>query len=131
MERVLICGDRNWTDYDTVVKELSKVHQEQGVEIVIEGDANGADRLGGLAATVLGIPFKSYPAQWHKFGKQAGPLRNIQMLKEGKPTLVLAFHDFLENSKGTGHMVKIAREANVPVLVFKSKGRESGKNVSH
>lgn len=125
MERVLICGDRNWTDYETVVKELSKVHQSEGVEIVIEGDANGADRLGGVAATVLGIPFKAYPANWKKFGKQADPIRNMQMLTEGKPTLVMAFHDFIDNSKGTKHMVKIASEAGVTVKIFKSKERQN------
>ena len=39
------------------------------------------------------------------------------MLDQGKPSLVLAFHDDIENSKGTKHMVKIAREAGVEVRI--------------
>jgi hypothetical protein len=39
------------------------------------------------------------------------------MLTEGSPDLVLAFHDDLERSKGTKHMVGIARKAKVPVRV--------------
>ena len=42
------------------------------------------------------------------------------MLEEGKPDKVLAFHEDIESSKGTKHMVKISQEAGIPVEVFKS-----------
>ena len=50
-------------------------------------------------------------AKWALIGRGAGPLRNQQMLREGKPDLVLAF----PGGKGTAHMVRIARKAGVPV----------------
>lgn len=120
-ERVLICGDRLWGNFKLVLDELSKVQQERGVEVVIEGTAKGADTCGARAAIRLGIPVLSFPADWRKFGLSAGPIRNKQMLTTGKPTLVLAFHSFIENSKGTKHMVSVAREAGIPVQIIKER----------
>jgi hypothetical protein len=70
-----------------------------------------------------------YPAQWHKYGRAAGPIRNQQMLAEGKPDLVLAFHDDIDGSRGTKDMVNRARRAGVKVEVIshamgEAKGRE-------
>jgi len=117
-ERVLICGDRNWRNYQLIIDTLSQVQQEKGVEVVIEGEAQGADVMGRSAAERLGIPVQPYIADWRKYGLRAGPVRNLNMLHEGKPTLILAFHNFLEGSKGTKNMVKIAMAAGVPVKVI-------------
>lgn len=100
-----------------VLKKLSEVQQQKGVTCVIEGEATGADTLGRFAAERLGIDVLKFPANWRVYGKSAGYIRNQQMLKEGKPTLVLAFHNFIENSKGTKHMVNIATKAGVPTEV--------------
>lgn len=121
MERVLVCGDRNWTDPIIIMNELVKVMGNQGIEVVIEGEANGADTLGRQAAERLGLTVLKFPADWRKHGRSAGPIRNQQMLKEGRPTLVLAFHPFLKNSKGTKHMVDIAMKAGIPVKIFDGK----------
>lgn len=120
-ERVLICGDRNWTNFKLVLEKLREIQQERGVEVVIEGEATGADLMGRTAAAQLGIPVQEFPADWRKHGRSAGPIRNRQMLKEGRPTLVLAFHPFIENSKGTKDMVAVARAAGVPVRIFSGK----------
>lgn len=122
MQRILICGDRNWTNFQVILEALSKEHQRDPVEVVIEGDATGADTMGRLAAERLGIPVLSFPADWRKHGRAAGPIRNRQQLKEGQPTLVLAFHDFIENSKGTLDMVNVARNAGVPAKVITQRG---------
>lgn len=122
-ERVLVCGDRYWTDYQTIMDTLSKIQQERGIDVVIEGEAEGADKMGAQAARVLGIPVLPFPADWRKWGHNAGPMRNIQMLEEGNPTLVLAFHDFIKNSKGTHHMIQAAEKAGVKWEVLKSSKR--------
>ena len=88
-------------------------------DVIIEGDARGADRMAGEIAKELKIPLEVYPADWNQYGKAAGPIRNTQMLKEGKPDKVLAFHDDIDSSKGTAHMVKIALKAGIPVLIVK------------
>jgi hypothetical protein len=42
------------------------------------------------------------------------------MLDEGKPDLVLAFHENIDESKGTRDMVHRARGAGVKVVIFKN-----------
>ena len=39
--------------------------------------------------------------------------------REGKPDLVLVFHSYIDKSKGTAHMVKIAKEKGIETKVFK------------
>src|SRR5437016_1932752 len=88
------------------------------VDCVIEGDAKGADRLGGTWAKLRGIPVAVYPAQWRQYGRAAGPIRNQQMLTEGKPDVVFAFHDRLNESRGTADMMKRASRYGLPVHHF-------------
>jgi hypothetical protein len=76
---------------------------------IISGAARGADRAGTDWAIVNWCPILEYPAQWDRYGKRAGYLRNKQMLEEGRPNLVVAF----PGGKGTAMMVKIAKEAGI------------------
>lgn len=91
-------------------------------DLVIEGEAKGADLLASDAAFYFGIPVLRFPADWDKYGRAAGPIRNTQMLKEGKPDLVVAFHDNINASKGTLNMVQQARKQSVKVMVYNSYG---------
>ena|SRR5260221_10634670 len=117
--RVLVCGDRDWTEPETIADRLSKLPKDT---VIIEGEARGADSLGKKEALRLGLLVLAFPAQWDIHGKAAGPIRNQKMLKEGKPDLVLAFHNDIEHSKGTKHMVQIARKAGVPVEIISDVG---------
>ena len=108
--RVLICGDRNWKDGRAIKRELVKL---KSVQCVIEGEASGADTLGRIVAELLDIPVQPFPAQWKVYGMAAGPIRNRQMLAEGKPDLVLAFHPEIEKSRGTKNMVEQAHGAKL------------------
>lgn len=116
--RVLICGDRNWDDYVAVRDTLKVFKETSEVSCVIEGEAYGADSHGRAAAEELGIPVEPYPADWKKYGKGAGPIRNQQMLDEGKPDLVLAFHDKLQESKGTKDMVLRSQKAGIKTINY-------------
>lgn len=122
--RLLVCGDRNYTDWQRIQKEIKKLADTEGVEVIIQGGASGADHAAALAAKFFKIPCEEYPAQWRKFGRAAGPIRNAQMLSEGNPSLIYAFHDWLEGSKGTKDMVEKGRRAGIKVVVF---GKEEKK----
>src|SRR5260221_1975327 len=94
---------------------------------VIHGGARGADRLAGYAAKSLGLGLEEYPADW-KLGKAAGVIRNQQMLEillqcsNPEMNLVLAFHDDLENSKGTKDMVERAKKAGIRIKHYSHDG---------
>ena len=122
MTRILVCGSRRWTDGALILRELSAL---RGVEVVIEGEAPGADTLVRQAADQLGIPVLPFPADWDRYGRGAGPRRNQQMLDEMKPDLVLAFSEDLNSSRGTADMVARARRAGLPVRLISHAGEKA------
>ena len=111
--KILITGSRTWTDKKIILKALSK---QLDILYIIHGGARGADSLAGEAARELKLDVKVYPAEWNKYGKRAGYLRNKQMLDTEKPDLVLAFHK--DSSRGTQHTINLARERGIPVEIF-------------
>lgn len=113
--RVLCCGDRRWVDYELIKRQLVKLPKDT---VIIHGDCRGADRIAGFVAEQLQLEVVKFPANWSKFGRAAGPIRNQQMLEEGKPDVVYAFHDRLMLSKGTADMIRKAEKAGVPHTVF-------------
>lgn len=109
--RVLVCGGRDYRDSYTLGAWLYGIHQDAGIDVIIEGGATGADELARRFAEWAGIRCETYPADW-SMGKQAGPIRNRQMLEEGRPDLVLAFC----GGRGTENMVRQAERAGVRVV---------------
>jgi len=88
------------------------------IEVVIEGEAPGADTLAKEWAEEREIIIMPFPANWKKYGRSAGPIRNRQMLDEGKPDMVVAFPSvYLHDTKGTKDMVKVARKRHIPTVV--------------
>jgi len=116
--RILFCGDRNWSNYKVICEVIADLKPE----LIIEGEANGADLLSAEAAENFNIPVLRFPADWDKYGRAAGPIRNTQMLKEGMPDLVVAFHDDIQNSKGTLNMVKQSLKQGLKVMVYTQQG---------
>src|SRR5882757_8174181 len=84
---ILVCGSRHFNDYNKMKEILDGIN----FSTLIHGGANGADTLSGMYARNYGKEVHCYPALWELHGKRAGPIRNGQMLREGKPDLVIAF----------------------------------------
>jgi 7-cyano-7-deazaguanine synthase in queuosine biosynthesis len=122
---VIVTGDRHWKNEAKIAKQLLK--RRKKIKLLIQGGAKGADTIANMRAQLLGIPCVTAEANWSKFGPAAGPIRNSLMLKlalaYAKATkdtvLVLAFHSNLKKSKGTAHMVKIAKTKKLKVRLFK------------
>ncbi len=118
--RILVCGGRDFKNRDLVFSKLNSLFPSTDDintwlppvdTVIIHGGARGADRLAEDWAVINWVHVEEYKADWDKFGKSAGYIRNKQMLTEGKPDLVIAF----PGGKGTAMMVKIAKEADVEV----------------
>ena len=122
IHRVLICGDRDWIDAGMIRRMLAFIGPKN-IECVIEGESKGADRIARREAIILGIEVKRFYADWLQYGPSAGPIRNRRMLKEGCPTQVIAFHDDIENSKGTKDMLNAAHAAGIPCTLVTHKGK--------
>lgn len=120
MKRVLVCGDRKWTDGLRIYNILTALKAEIGPFTLIEGGARGADILAWEAANDLHLHYETFDADWKGLGRKAGPIRNRRML-DTKPDLVLAFHDNLERSLGTRDCVTEARRRGIEVRVVTSE----------
>jgi len=110
--KVLVCGGRRYNDALTLGSWLGGIQRDHGITEIIEGGASGADFLAREYAIFQKIPHRTFPADWNKMGRKAGPIRNRRMLEEGKPDLVVAF----PGGNGTANMVEQARAAGIRVL---------------
>jgi len=114
---VLITGDRGWKDKTAVDTVIAGLRHLQKPLTVLHGHAKGADALAHEWRACADVDVRSFPADWTRFGNGAGPIRNRQMLDE-EPDLVVAFHDDLVHSKGTGDCVAEALRRGIPVWHF-------------
>ena len=118
MAKVLICGGRDFNDYgllaDTLVGLIGQYDPEDVT--IISGHARGADKLGERFANANQCKLLIFPADWDKYKKAAGPIRNQQMIDEGKPDLVVAF----QGGRGTQDMIKRAKKHGIEVVEVKS-----------
>lgn len=110
--RVLVCGGRTFKpgpgDYALLAGYLMPG------SVLIHGAAPGADTFAAEFAQGLGfVEIHAFPARWKELGKIAGPMRNTQMLKEGKPDIVLAF----PGGRGTSNMIAQAKASGIQVVV--------------
>lgn len=108
--RILVCGPRTWRNELAVGLMMAELRREFGQFVVIEGDANGVDRMAGRIGESMGLEVESYPADWRR-GAYAGHLRNREMLQRDVD-LVSA----IGYGRGTTNTVKQARdEFDLPV----------------
>lgn len=106
--KILVCGGRDFADFVSLVRMMDELKPT----FIIQGGASGADSLAVDYAECLGIPYKTYPAQWSTHGPAAGPIRNQEMIDDGKPDVVVAF----PGGRGTADMVRRAKKAGLNVI---------------
>lgn len=102
--KVIIAGSRTITSEVDVLKAIHESGWLMQITQVVCGGADGADRLGKDFAEANGIPIRMFTADWDKYGKKAGVLRNVQMANHADA--LIAIWD--GKSKGTKHMIEIA-----------------------
>ena len=110
---VLVCGGRDYEDYDRVADVLDEVRNSNGDNplLLVHGDATGTDRLARRWAKEEGVDQVVFPANWVGRDKSAGPYRNRLMLaflrNSGKRKMVVAF----PGGTGTADMIGLAKAA--------------------
>lgn len=122
--RLLITGSRahQWTPYDShalliAVQEIVETTQKN--PIIVHGGATGADTEAARSGQHLfHLQAEVHRADWKKYGRAAGPIRNKQMVELGAD-LCLAFPDHPkgQGSRGTWNCIGMAHQAGIPVFV--------------
>lgn len=128
--RVLVCGGRQYADWQRFNALLDSIHRQNGITCVIQGGATGADWLARTWAVDNGVECQSYPAGWdnldlpewklkvkyNQYGKPynalAGFNRNQEMIEFGVPELTIAF----PGGEGTYDMCLRSVTAKIPTL---------------
>ena len=112
--RTIIAGSRTITDPSLVARAVA----ESGFEIsmVLSGAARGVDHLGAEWARERGVPVQSFPADWKRLGRGAGPARNQAMVTQADA--LIAIWD--GRSPGTRDVIERARAGGLHVFVLKS-----------
>jgi hypothetical protein len=133
--RIIIAGSRSFNDYQCLRKESLKIVRETVIKLtgnpsiqkelvtIVSGCAKGADSLGEQFAKEFGLKLKQFPANWDRYGRRAGYMRNTDMAtfasdQENQKAhgILIAFWD--GQSKGTKHMIDIANKLNIDVHVI-------------
>ena len=130
---VVISGSREFTEFDkfaTALDEVLKTYRSKSYIRLFEGGARGIDRLARTYAIMRKVRHERFHADWDKFGKRAGILRNIEMINAGD--MVVAFWD--GQSKGTKHAIDYAikkRKRLVVVRLDKNMQTEEVCPITH
>jgi hypothetical protein len=139
---VLVCGGRDFDKKTLLDQTIDRLDQERKIVGLVHGMARGADTLAGLwmddkikeeyqacwlrrqacpgTYRINGMQYSperwmiGYPANWTKYGKAAGPIRNKLMLDRHRIELVIAFPT---GGHGTRHMIELANQRGVPTHV--------------
>lgn len=118
--RVLVTGSRTWEDVDEIAWALMKVHEEFGPFTLVSGACpQGADRIAEQIVEdwgLSGMEIELHPADWDRYGKRAGFIRNTEMVESGID-FCLAF--IRNGSKGASHTARIAKAAGIPTKEFR------------
>jgi hypothetical protein len=115
MIRILVTGSRNWNDTQVIFNDLlhfAKFAQNDGQDITLVHGAcpTGADFIAKEIAEVLNYKIEPHPADWNKYGKKAGFIRNKEMVDLGA-RVCLAY--ILDESRGSMMTFHKAREAKI------------------
>lgn len=113
--KLIIAGSRNFTNYAKAKAYLDAMIRVYEVTEVISGGARGADSLGEKWAWEKDIPLVVVRADWQRFGKRAGMVRNQLMALQADAVIV--FWD--GNSRGSSNMIDIAKEKELLLKVIR------------
>lgn len=109
--RLIIAGGRDFSDKEKLYEEVAKL---ENITEIVSGKAKGADSLGEQYAKDNNISVKLFPANWKKYGKAAGPIRNEEMAKYADS--LIAFWD--GKSLGTKSMISLARGNSLSITII-------------
>ena len=113
--RLVVAGSRDFNDYTLLSAELDKLLVGKTNITIVSGTARGADRLGERYAAEHNLRIERFPAEWEKYHKGAGPIRNMKMVQSADAVIV-----FWDNeSSGTKNIIECARKQDIPYRIVR------------
>lgn len=116
--RVGIVGSR---DYPAPRLVRSFVAGLPAGSVVVSGGYGAVDVAAASMGRRLGLIVDEFMADWLRFGRAAGPIRNRELVRSGLYCLVVFLSSDVP-SDGSRDAIKAAKAAGVPVFIFDQKG---------
>ena len=120
--RIIIAGSRSFRNYEFLCGVLDRFIKLYNTKyhsvVIISGTAKGADSLGEEYAESHNYNLVKFPADWNKYGKSAGYIRNCTMAdyaKLAEESHCIVFWDGI--SRGSKHMINICKDKGIPCLI--------------
>ena len=108
--KTAVIGSRTFTDFSLLEEHLT----QHLISEIVSGGARGADTLAEEYASKKNIPLKVFKADWNKYGRAAGPIRNRDIV--GYAERVVAFWD--GESRGTKNAIDLAKKQGKEVSII-------------
>lgn len=112
--RIIVAGSRTFNNYELLKSSLNEIIGDDKDVTIISGTARGADTLGEQYAQEFGFKVERHPAEWDRYGKSAGYIRN-KVMAENADTTVLFWDG---SSKGTKHMYDLSIENGLKTFMI-------------
>lgn len=113
---IIVSGSRDWDDAQPIYNKLDELLKEHNSLLIVHGNAKGVDSIANTWAKEHHVPVEKFPAEWKKWGKAAGMIRNREMLEVYPNALVVAFPS--PQSIGTYGMLKEAEKRGHSIWVY-------------
>ena len=107
--KVIIAGSRHIDDFDTLQALIEGTGWD--IDEVVSGGCHGVDMMGEQWAEQNGIPVKQFVADWIRFGREAGELRNREMAQYADGLILL----WDAKSPGASCMMRESAKAGIPI----------------
>lgn len=111
---VCVTGGRDFDDLGFVWSHLDELHYQKNIAHIGFGCAAGVDALALSWANYNKVPWLRYVADWDRWGKSAGSIRNIVMLEDFEPHRLLVY----PGGVGTTHCTRSARKRGIERTIF-------------
>ena len=108
--KVIVAGGRDFVERSGDRVRLRDALLNLGATEIVCGMARGADMFGYSVAKEMGLPIAEFPAEWDRFGKRAGMIRNAEMANYADALIALP------GGSGTLNMVAEANRRKLPVV---------------
>ena len=117
--RVVVCGGTDFNDRTLCFETLSELLSEKREIEIISGHARGADALGEEYAHEHSIELTLFPADWSRYGRAAGPIRNSQMIEYAQEANALVVAFWNGKSPGTKNTIDLAKRSGIEIYVIR------------
>ena len=116
--KLAVVGSRNFNKSNFAFAKIDELRKKYpSINTIVSGCARGADQIGLDYAEQNNLETMRFPADWDRFGKAAGMIRNSDIVKNAD--ILIAFWNMM--SPGTRDSINKAKKKKIPVIIVDTR----------